>query len=167
MSLQDRISHATAVTKWKADQQIRLLKSQNQVREIEVQVRQQRSNLADATLNLYAEQRLEAESLQEICAGIDALKAQIQEQINLQEKIKQEQPPQLVTSTTSPSFATDPESTSEDVAGGDPDLPTGPVTTATSGLMCPQCKRPLAVRFCPDHGLEGVPVLTSDITEEA
>lgn len=166
MSIQDRISHATAVTKWKADQQMRLLKSQNQVREIEVQVRQQRSNLADATLSLYAEQKLEAESLQEICAAIDALKAQIQEQIELQQKIKQEQPPQLMASTPHPTFVEIPGIASEDVRENDLDLDSSPapVASAATGLMCPQCKRPLAVRFCPDHGLEGVPILT---TEEA
>lgn len=158
MSLQDRISHATAVTKWKADQQMRLLKSQNQVREIEVQIRQQRSNLADATLSLYAEQKLEGESLQEICAAIDALKAQTQAQVELQEKIKQEQSPQLVASTFQPSSAETLQSASEYTAGGDLGSIPAPVTLATSGLVCPKCKRPLTVRFCPDHGLEGVAI---------
>lgn len=160
MSLQDRIAHATAVTKWKADQQMRLLKSQNQIREIEVQIREQKSNLADETLNLYAAQKLETESLQEICATIDALKAQIQEQLNLQEKIKQEQPPQLVASTSRPEFVETQEATNEDGRESNLGSSSASVASDATGLMCPQCKRPLAVRFCPEHGLEGVPIRT-------
>ena len=141
MPFQDRIAHAAAVTKWKADQQMRLLKSQNQVRELENQIKSQKAALADAALTLYAQEQLAEDELKQICAAIAALHEQIKEQQNSQEVIKSERAPEL-------------QAYSANYPPAQPaQLPTEP----TSGLVCPQCNRSLVGRFCPEHGVEGVP----------
>jgi len=180
MPLQDRVAHAAAVVKWKADQQMRLLKSQNQVREIEGQIRSQKAILADKALSLYDLQKLTEEELINICSAIAQLHAQIKEQQTLQEMIKREQAPELSAYSSSyPSPATAipaatlsglvcpqcsrplvgrfcPEHGVEGIPAGGNTVPTGPNSTEIL-LECPQCKKPLSVRFCPEHGLEGVP----------
>ena len=137
MPFQDRIAHAAAVAKWKADQQMRLFKSQNRIGEIETQIRAEKAVLADKTLALYTQEQLVEEDLRKICAGITSLHELIREQQSLQEAIRSERPPeQGAYSSTYP--------------------PTPAQTEILSGLVCPQCNRPLVGRFCPDHGVEGV-----------
>jgi ribosomal protein L37AE/L43A len=144
MPIQDYLSHAAAVAKWKADQQVRLLKSQNLIREIESQIRAQKALLADKTLNLYEQKKITEEELINICFAIAQLHEQIKEQQNLQETIKQEHAPELTTYSSSY-----PSSVSA-------------VSTETlSGLVCPKCNRPLVGRFCPEHGVEGIPMTQS------
>jgi DNA repair exonuclease SbcCD ATPase subunit len=138
---QEGLSHATAVARWKADQQMRLLRSQNQVRELEGQIKTLKARLADATLTLYAQERLDEDELKEICAAIAQLHQQIDEQQRLQEAVKNEQPPEQTYSATYP-----------------PSLPTKqPAAVAGGQLICPKCGKPVPVRFCPEHGVEGVP----------
>lgn len=140
MPLQDKIAHAAAVAKWKADQQMRLLRSQSRVNEIEGQIRNQKAALADKALTLYAQAQLLEDELKQICDAIASLHEQIKEQHSLQEAVRSERPPeQQVYSATYPpaqSVELQPES--------------------MSGLVCPQCGRALVGRFCPEHGVEGV-----------
>lgn len=140
MPFQDKLAHAAAVAKWKADQQMRLIKSQSRVGEIEGQIRNQKAALADKALTLYAQAQLLEEDLKQICDTIASLHEQIKEQHSLQEAIRSERPPeQQVYSATYPpaqSAELQPES--------------------MSGLVCPQCGRALVGRFCPEHGVEGV-----------
>ena len=181
MTFQQRVSHAAAVTKWKADQQMRLLKSQNQVRDIENQIKSQKALLADAALNLYAQQRLTEDELIQVCVAIAQLHEQIKEQQTAQEMIKQERAPELTAYSSSypPSAGATttaealsglvcpqcnrplvgrfcPEHGVEGVEKARSSEPT-PSDATTTGLMCPQCKKPLSVRFCPEHGVEGIP----------
>jgi hypothetical protein len=135
MPFQDRIAHAAAVAKWKADQQMRLFKSQNRIGEIETQIRAEKAALADKTLALYAQDQLVEDELKTICAGIASLHELVREQQSLQEAIRNERPPEQASSS-----ATYPPVQSETL----------------SGLICPQCNRPLVGRFCPDHGVEGI-----------
>jgi DNA repair exonuclease SbcCD ATPase subunit len=138
---QEGLSRAAAVAKWKADQQRRLLNSQNQVRELEGQTKTLKARLADATLTLYTQERLGEDELKEICAAIAQLHEQIEEQKKLQEAIKNEQPPEQTYSATYP-----------------PSPPAQqPATVASGQLICPKCGKPVPVRFCPEHGVEGVP----------
>jgi|SRR3990170_1173052 len=177
MSFKDKFSHATAVTKWKADQQMRLLKSQNQVGALEGQVRTKKAELADTVLKLYTQERISDEELLRICRDVDQIHEQIIEQKKLQELIRQEQPPQFVSySSFSP---TEPSSglvcpecgrslvgrfcPEHGVDGVQPssvkDMPAQETTGVFSDqLVCPICRTPLSVRFCPEHGVEGVPV---------
>jgi hypothetical protein len=116
---------------------MRLFKSQNRIGEIETQIRAEKAVLADKTLVLYGQEQLVEEELREICAGIASFHELIKEQQSLQEAIRSERPPeQGAYSSTYP--------------------PTPAQTETISGLVCPQCNRPLVGRFCPDHGVEGV-----------
>lgn len=142
MPFQDRIAHAAAVAKWKADQQMRLFKSQSRISEIESQIRAEKASLADKTLALYAQEQLVEDTLMQICAGIAALHDQIKDQKSLQDGIRSERPPeQQVYSAVYPSAQT-----------------TDSQSEALSGLMCPQCGRALVGRFCPEHGVEGIQI---------
>lgn len=140
MPFQDKIAHAAAVAKWRADQQMRLLKSQNRVGEIEVQIRNQKAALADKALILYEQSQLMEDDLKRICEKVASLHEQIKEQHSLQEAIRNERPPeqQVYTSTYPPIQSVEMQSES------------------MSGLVCPQCERALVGRFCPEHGVEGV-----------
>ena len=142
MSFQDRISHAAAVTKWKADQQMRLLKSQNQVRDFENQIKSQKALLADKALNLFTQHLLAEEALIQVCTTIAHLHEQIKEQQSIQELAKQERAPELITHS-----ADYPEEEGE---------ATIQPTPGFSGLVCPKCNRSLIGRFCPEHGVEGI-----------
>jgi hypothetical protein len=140
MPFQDKIAHAAAVAKWKADQQMRLFKSQSRVGEIESQIRTQKAALADKALMLYAKGLLTEDDLKQICDAIASSHEQIKEQQNLQEAIRNEYPPeQQVYSATYP-----------------PVQPAEMQTESMSGLICPQCNRQLVGRFCPEHGIEGI-----------
>lgn len=140
MPLQDRIAHAAAVAKWKADQQMRLLKSQNRIGDFEGQIRNQKAVLADKALALYAQELLAENELKQICATIAGLNDQIKEQHSLQESIRNERPPeQQVYSAAYP-----------------PSQPAEGQGASLSGLVCPQCGRQLVGRFCPEHGVEGI-----------
>ncbi|MFZ1598498.1 MAG: hypothetical protein WAW26_21840, partial [Anaerolineae bacterium] len=63
MTIQESLSRATAVARWKADQQMRLLKNQNQVRDLEGQMKTQKARLADTAWTLYAQQLLSEDEL--------------------------------------------------------------------------------------------------------
>jgi hypothetical protein len=93
MPIQESLTRATAAAKWKADQQMRLLKSQNQVRDLEGQIKTQKARLADTAWALYTQQRLIEDELKEICAVMVHLQEQIQQQEALQEATKNEQLP--------------------------------------------------------------------------
>jgi hypothetical protein len=181
MPLQDRIAHATAVAKWKADQQLRLLKSQNRISDVEGQIKAQKADLAEKTLALYAQEQLMEDELKRICADIAVLYEQIKEQQSLQEAIRRERSPEQQVSQ--PTYPPVPNSESQagspsglvcpqcgrslvgrfcpdhGVEGVEPPQKSEPIETdiSTTQLICPECKRPLSVRFCPDHGLEGIP----------
>jgi hypothetical protein len=147
MAIQDRIAHATAVAKWKADQQLRLLKSQNRIGEIEGQIRSEKSTLADKTLALYAQEQLVEEELKQICATIAVFHGQVKEQQHLQEAIRGERPPEQQSYS----------------AAYPPAQPVEVQPESLSGFICPQCNRRLVGRFCPEHGVEGVyPQKTSE-----
>ena len=150
MPIQDRIAHATAVAKWKADQQLRLFKSQSRISEIESQIRSEKSSLADKTLALYEQKQLVEEDLKQICSTIAAFHGQVKEQQYLKEAIRTERPPeQQAYSAANP--------------------PTQPVEVQPqlfSGFVCPQCNRKLVGRFCPEHGVEGVAPQNSQETAQ-
>lgn len=131
MPLMDRFSHAAAVTKWKADQQMRLLKIQNQINELEQVIRGEKAKLADTAINLFTQENLLNDELKDICLHIDQVYNQIKEKQRYIEAIKQERSPEYV--EYSPS-----------------------VSETKTGLVCPECGRELIGKYCPDHGVEGV-----------
>ena len=108
MPIQESLSRAANVAKWKADQQMRLLKSQNQVRELEGQIKTQKAQLADTALTLYTQQRLSEDELKEICSTIAQLHEQIQQQQTLQETTRHGQLPDQTYSATFPPSTAQP-----------------------------------------------------------
>ena len=133
MSIKDRLTHAAEMTKWKTDQQMRLLKSQNEVRALEGNVRTEKARLADTVIALNVQGKISENELMEICKEIDQISDQIHKETSLQDLIKQEQSPTLTSYS--------------DYSAEEPG----------SGLICPECGRPLIGRFCPEHGIEGIP----------
>ena len=136
MTIQERLSRATAVAKWKADQQMRLLKNQNQVRDLEGQLKTQKARLADTAWALYAEQRLSEDEMKELCAVIVQLQEQIHQQQASQEAIKNEQLPD-------PTYSETP----------------APSTQASVGVtqnLCPNCRNPVELQWkvCPRCGTQ-------------
>ena len=136
MSIQENLSRATAIAKWKADQQMRLLKNQNQVRDLEGQMKTQKARLADAAWALYAEQRLSEDELKEICAAMVQLQEQIHQQQVLQEAIKNEQLPDQTYSAT-------PVSSTQASVG-------------VTHNLCPNCRNSIELQWkvCPRCGTQ-------------
>ncbi|WP_423223586.1 hypothetical protein [Candidatus Amarolinea aalborgensis] len=136
MSIQENLSRATAVAKWKADQQMRLLKNQNQIRDLEGQLKTQKARLADTAWTLYAQQLLSEDELKEICAVMVQLQEQIHQQQVLQEAIKNEQLPDQTNSAT-------------------PAPSTQPGVGVTQNL-CPNCRNSIELQWkvCPRCGAQ-------------
>jgi len=170
----DKVSHAATVTKWKADQQMRILKVQGEINEIEQKIRVEKSDLADTTLNIFFQDNLLNEELKVICTKISDLRNQINEKQRFQEAIRLERPPEQPVYTSkvieTPSGLVCPECGKEIVGKYCPEhgkegirkiIPPDNIEIITpqeSGpLVCPICRKTLSVRFCPEHGVEGVP----------
>lgn len=140
MSIQERLTHAAAVAKWKADQQSRLFKTQGLVREIEIKIKTQKALLADTALRLYKQEQLAEDELNQICASIASFHEQKEELRESQRNIQNENPPELSKYSSDYPSSQDVQLIVED----------------TLGLICPQCQRKLVGQFCPEHGIEGV-----------
>ena len=146
-SIKDKMNYAAAVAKWKMDQQVRIVRLQSSLHDLENQVRAQKATLAEATLSLYAQHALTEGELTRLCDQISQIHAQIQNTNQTIEATKQEQPPAdpaLYSSTYPPAV-----DSSTDQAVNTSALP-------LSGLVCPECGMALVGRFCPVHGKEGV-----------
>lgn len=152
MGFLDQLNHSAEVTKWKADQQIRLAKASNQIREIENLIKAQKVTLANATFSLFSQGKITENELTEICQTISIFYAKIAEQQHLQEEIRNERPPQKPENPVYPKPEPSP------VVFSTPE-PT------PSGLVCPICNKSLVGRFCPIHGVEGIAPITP-LTEE-
>jgi hypothetical protein len=146
-SIMDKMSHATAVAKWKADQQVRILRAQNSLRDLENQARVQKASLGEATFSLYASNGLTEGELINLCQQISQIYSQIQSTHQNIEAIKQEQAP-VDTSLYSSAF---PPVASPTMRQG-----LDPASPPLSGLVCPECGMALVGRFCPVHGKEGI-----------
>ena len=133
MPVQDWFQHQADVVRWKADQQARLFRVQSQVHDLENQIRIQKTALADRAILLFNQSQLTESELVKICTAISELKDRIEQKQAEQETINQERPPQAVDSGIN-------------------------VVLPASGLKCPVDGQLLAGRFCPEHGLEGIPV---------
>jgi hypothetical protein len=147
-SIKDKMNHAATVTKWKVDQQVRIVRGQNSLHDLENQVRAQKATLAEATLALYAQHPLAEGQLNTLCEQISQTHAQIQNTMQAIEAIKQELPP-ADPALYSAAYPTAMNTSMQQ-----------PVYTSEiplSGLICPECGMALVGRFCQIHGKEGIP----------
>ena len=93
-SFMDKVGSAAATAKWKADQQMRILKVQNSIKDLESKVKAKTADLGAAALELYKQGNLPVESLQEICANIGQLNDQIAQSTENLHQIQAEKQPE-------------------------------------------------------------------------
>ncbi|MCL4562315.1 MAG: hypothetical protein M1281_17100 [Chloroflexi bacterium] len=156
MGFMDKLGSAAATAKWKADQQMRVMRVQNNIRDLENQVKSQKMALGDTALGLYSQGSLAEEPLQQICAEIGRINEQVAQLNQNLRQIQAEQPPSENQPASAPAPAAYapppvPESTAPATAPA-PDPAPQPAV-----LVCPECGQVLKGRFCPEHGREGVP----------
>jgi hypothetical protein len=132
MGFMDKVGNAANVAKWKADQQLRIIKKQGEIRDIENNFYRQKVALSEVVYSLFKNNQIVNEEVLNICSIIAQIEGQIQTEKQNVEAIKQEQPPIQV-------FEQPPEIINH------------------SGLICPDCGQQLVGKFCPVHGVEGVP----------
>ncbi|MPM28754.1 hypothetical protein SDC9_75282 [bioreactor metagenome] len=131
MGFMDKVGNAANVAKWKADQQVRIIKKQGEIRDIESKLYIQKSQIAETVLYLYKQNKIQNVEVTDLCEIAAQIQGQI-DQLKIEiEMIRQEFPPVQVVSLE------------QDVA--------------YSGLVCPVCGERLAGKFCAVHGVEGVP----------
>ncbi len=166
MALKEQIEYAAAVTKWKADQQVRILKIQNQIGDMESTIKGRVYALGEAALRLSEQGELQQPVLLELTNDIAALKQQL---VGLQQSltaVKNESGPQRPQEQQAYSGLVCPVCgvmlrgkfcPEHGVAGVMPAAPQPP-TPSPSGayLACPICNQQLQGKFCPVHGVEGV-----------
>lgn len=163
MSFMDKLGSAAAAAKWKADQQMRIMRVQNNIRDLENQVKTQKEALGEAALQLYAQGSLTDESLRQICVAIGQLKDQlVQVNANLHQ-IQAEQPPSENQPAPAPAPApvqAAPPSVPPAAPVYVPPAPAAVAPAQAPVLVCPECGTVLKGRFCPEHGAEGIPAPT-------
>lgn len=166
MALKEQIEHAAAVTKWKADQQVRILKIQGQINDMESTIKGRVYALGEFTLRLSEQGELQQPSLLEVIHEIAVIKEQL---LGLQQTltaVKTETGPQRPQPQQSYSGLVCPECGMmlngnfcpvHSVAGVQVPVPqaTSPIPSG-GNLVCPVCNQPLNGKFCPIHGVEGV-----------
>lgn len=151
-SLQDKIQHAAKVASWKVDQQMRLTNSQSKLRSVEDQIRQEKMRLAETVIALASQGGLSLEGVQEHLTTIESLTEQLALQSQELELIRNEAAPTLEAPAPPPPAPAAPAYT--------PPAYTPPAPAAAPApakLVCPNCQRELAGKFCPDCGVQGVP----------
>lgn len=132
MPLQEKLSHAANLARWKVDQQSRIMKIQNDIRETERQINSHKWVLAETAYRIFKETGLGEEGINAVCIRIqDLIKTLDQEKENL-ELVKSEPPPSAI---------------------GTP----AAFSSSQGNLICPNCGTPVPVRFCPNCGTEGRP----------
>jgi|LSQX01.2.fsa_nt_gb hypothetical protein len=135
MTFKAKVEHAAAVTKWKADQQIRIVKANKEISDMENQIKERIYILGETTMALADQGNVSQPELQsQLKDLVEMRKYFFQLQSNL-EAIKNEAPPPP------------PVEPAPNIAQPYP---------VAQGLVCPQCGRPIVGKFCPEHGLEGV-----------
>lgn len=166
MALKEQIEHAAAVTKWKADQQVRILKIQGQINDMESTIKGRVYALGEFTLRLSEQGDLQQPNLLEATGDIAGLKAQLQGLQQTLTAVKTETGPQRPQPQQNYSGLICPECgmmlngnfCPVHGVGGVPAPVPQPAGPFPSGgyLVCPVCNQPLNGKFCPVHGVEGV-----------
>jgi len=126
MSLVNRFKHGVDLTKFKADQALRIRDIEGEINNLRRDISGIREQIASRALKLHQEGAIANEELEALCLQIDQVLEQIGSKENLIESIRIEQPPQIP--------ATMPQ-----------DYP---------GSPCPNCsfKVPVGAKFCTNCG---------------
>jgi hypothetical protein len=131
----DRLRHVGDVTKFKADQLLRVNRVQSEISNLRREIQTTRDRIASAALELHRSDSLLPAEIEQLCTAVDRLNAQIMEREALIAAIQAELPPQL---------AVPP------VTYGAPAIQ--PTTRPTRA--CPHCGfgAPVHAAFCPNCG---------------
>lgn len=166
MALKEQIEHAAAVTKWKADQQMRILRIQGQISDMENTIKGRVYALGESTLRLSEQGELRQPSLLELTHDIANLKEQLTGLQQTLTAVKTESSPQRPQPQQSFSGLVCPECgvmlkgnfcPVHGIAGVPASAPEPTTPVPSDGyLACPVCNQPLNGKFCPIHGVEGV-----------
>ena len=79
MPVFDRLKHGVDVTKWKADQLLRINRVQNEIIDLRREITGVRDKVAAAVIDLHKKSALAHPELEELCLAIDKIEAQIGE----------------------------------------------------------------------------------------
>ncbi len=164
MGFMDKLGSAANVAKWKADQQMRVMRVQNSIHDVEKQVNAQKAALADSALALYAQGALAEDQLKAICGAIGQFQAQLAGLNENLRQIQSEQPPsegQPAAAAPAPAPAAYVPPAPMPAPAAAPAVPLTPVSqpapAAPVELVCPECGQVLKGKFCPEHGVAGIP----------
>lgn len=135
MTFKAKVEHAAAVTKWKADQQIRIVKANKEISDMESQIKERIYILGETTMALADQGNVPQPELQSQLKDLVEMRKYFFQLQSSLEAIKNEASPPP------------PVEPSPNIAQPYP---------VAQGLVCPQCGRPIVGKFCPEHGLEGV-----------
>ena len=129
MPIFDRLKHGVDVTKFKADQLLRVNRVQGEIGDLRREIFGVREKIADAVIDLHKQNTLSHSELEDLCIAIDKVDAQIAEKEALIANIRSEVPPQPVAYPPS-------------------------AIPATSTTPCPNChfNAPVGAAFCPNCG---------------
>jgi len=182
MTLQNKVTQAANVAKWKIDQTARIHNAQTKIRELTNEVDGKNRFLGEKTYRLYKEGGIENSDLLQICDQIKEIMLQIDEMKAKLEEIRAEVPPSLAETEGSFEYSglVCPECNLQlvgkfcpkhGIEGVAPKPKEDPAVFESANipegtLVCPQCTKPLVGKFCPEHGVEGVPVVRKMDKEE-
>lgn len=136
MGFMDKVGNAANIAKWKAEQQARIFRKQGEIRDVESKIYSQKATLAEIVLAQFNNHQIENEELSNLCSQIVLLQTQIQTIKQEIDFIRNELPP---------------VSAPMDIIQEMP----------KSGLVCPVCGVQIVGKFCPVHGVEGIPPANS------
>jgi len=128
MPILDQFRRGVDVAKFKADQLMRINRVQGEVGDLRREIQGVREKIATAAIELHKQGPLSYPGLEELCAAIDRIEAQIVEKEALIARIRAEVPPQATPPTL--------------------------VSSANSVNPCPHCgfDAPVGAAFCPNCG---------------
>lgn len=95
MTIYDRLKHGVDVTKFKADQAMRIRDLQGEIDSVRREISIVRDQIATTTLNLYKEGVIADDKLEELCVKIDQFNEHIELKDNLIASIRAEPPPSI------------------------------------------------------------------------
>lgn len=129
MPLFGRLKHGVDVTKFKADQLLRINRVQGEIGDLRREILGVREKITNAVIDLHKQSTLSYPELQELCIAIDKIESQIAEKERQIASIRAEVPPQPVA------------------------YPPAPIPAASTN-PCPNCHfaAPVGAAFCPNCG---------------